>query len=97
MTRPPVPTDITVPEGWVAEYAGGYTGESSDWILIRSATGLMVTLDLHKRGYRSGMVTHGSLINQEPYTGRGWRKALSADAVTWLAGVEESIAKKRKR
>lgn len=83
----------SVPGGWQVEeliHAG--------CVLVRSPTGLMVTLDLAKRGLRSGLSSHGMLNEATPgapYTGRGWLQRLTADAVAHLQEVERGDAGKK--
>lgn len=84
---------VAVPGGWSVEeliHAG--------CVLVRSPTGLMVTLDLAKRGFRSGLSSTG-MPNEAtpgaPYTGRGWLQRLTADAVAHLQEVERGDAGKK--
>jgi hypothetical protein len=78
--------NIKLPEGWTAE-------ELENWncILIRSPERYMVTLDLKRRGFRSGLVTQGRLTSEgQTFRGRGWKQKLADAAVQWL--IKEVIS-----
>ncbi len=67
-----------LPEGWTT---ATLVGEQT---LLTSPHKYMVTVDFDKRGFRSGMSTHGQLLNKTGYRGRGWKQQLVDDAVKWL-------------
>lgn len=69
-----------MPHGWHAEVvAGGY-------LMIRGNM-VMVTVDFERRGFRGGFTTIGKMTSSKVYRGRGWKKALCADAMEWLEEI----------
>lgn len=78
--------NITLPLGWKAEAVPHY----KDFILISAANNAgMVTVDLKDRVFRLGYTTRGRVDTRTVHEGRGWKKALIADAV---ASLEAALA-----
>jgi hypothetical protein len=71
-----------LPEGWIRwSLAERYACIGND--------AAMVTIDAERRCFRAGgNVTHGTTLEREYYTGRGWLKRLHDDAVAWLREQE---------
>jgi hypothetical protein len=46
-----------------------------------------VTIDLHGRCFRGGIVYSGPVDSRRTYVGRGWKQQLCDDAVAWLIEV----------
>jgi hypothetical protein len=86
--------DLRIPEGWTLEPLTG----SVDQVLLRTPPPLsyMATIDFRLRGFRSGLVSHGSFVREQrgkrgptrkKYEGRGWKQAIVDDAVAYLREV----------
>jgi hypothetical protein len=78
---------MELPQGWTSEDVRFSEG---DYLVIRRPDGyasLSVTIDLKKRGFRSGFSTTGPMSSQGSYSGRGWRDRLVAHAVGWLEAI----------
>jgi hypothetical protein len=75
-----------LPEGWTIEAAYGDTGAYS---LIHSAPPhrYMATIDWVRRCVRTGMSVSGRPIAEKSYRGRGWREAITRDAVAHLRSI----------
>lgn len=74
---------MNLPPKWTSEALP----EAKDAVLIRSASGFMVTVDYYNRCFRAGLSYHGTPASRATYKGRGWRDALTANAIAWLDSV----------
>lgn len=81
-----------IPEGWTFR---SMDGRRDTEILSAPDVG-SVTIDFQLRGFRAGITAIGRFVGEKPsksgprrkqYSGRGWKQALVADAVTWLRGL----------
>ncbi len=79
MTSKAVP-GIEVPIGWrISPYSG-----RKDVFVFHSPQRYMVTVDYDRRCFRSGSSIYGRPENKVGYRGRGWRQALTDEAIKWL-------------
>jgi hypothetical protein len=76
---------VSLPIGWKFEFIG-----DEHTVFFAPNKEGMVTVDYHRRGYRSGINTSGPILNVTSFTGRGWKDNLETDAVTWLQSVLRS-------
>jgi hypothetical protein len=87
---------LTIPEGWTLE---DYSARDPDFIVLIMPAPLMMfaTIDLKKRGFRSGITTIGLMSGHtltkrgyrgKKYEGRGWMQQIIDDAVDYLKKVE---------
>lgn len=76
--------EFTLPDGWEGSF-----NYDDRYLMITAPGAGCVTVDFEHRGFRGGWVTTGRPIDSKRHTGRGWRQALVADAVTWLKKVYE--------
>lgn len=73
--------NLELPEGWTAEAIQW----STTHILIHAPNQAgMVTVDLKQRVFRLGYATTGRVDTRIIHEGRGWKKALIAEAVAAL-------------
>lgn len=87
---------LTVPEGWAIERV--YPTTKAVYLLVTSPgpNRLMATVDLGRRGVRSGLSITGNLIGERPAfgkphkppSGRGWKQACVDAAVAHLVDVQ---------
>lgn len=78
--------DIALPTGWrFSSYARGI-------VIVADGIG-GVTVDIDGRCFRGGWSVTCRPNSVKKYTGRGWRKALFADAIKWLQRVGTERAK----
>jgi hypothetical protein len=82
---------VRVPEGWALEALP----RLPDYALLSTPPPMhyMVTIDFHRRGFRTGCSVSAKFVGEEwnkmrkKYRGRGWKQALVDDAVAHLRKV----------